>query len=675
MRKSLFHKVACLLLTGIMASGITTGCTRGASGVKDAGERARQIEDSLYTGHYAFVGNHLPEVKREALALNDSDLWARLMVKQSVYGYYTCNPPLLLASADSAISWLQRHHPDTARIALLAKAYQSRGAYFDQFNYNPDSTLKYQRLSIGLLRRLPATANLVVSYGNFANTMRFCGRLDSATYYYKLAISMADSLGVAPPDYISLYNGLASVMTDLRDFDNSEVWWQKSLSLMGYMSPFDKFNTLTGIGNDYYYRKDYKDSNATFLRLDAYLDSLPSARWEKMFTAVNLADTYMRLGNVAEAGERLDSAQRYFTVEQPNPVCLSYIHTLKMREAWMRGDKGEVERLIREHPVADTLRPEQLLARHELLSDYYAHSGRPEKALASYLKYAELTDSMRSERVKQNISALSASYRHDSELLTLKAENSAQKSRSLLLLSIVAGCVAALLAILVGVVIYRGRQQKRERRMMDKIIGLRNENLRNRITPHFIYNALNHAIHCQGETSGKGLDAIVRLLHHQQKVASEILVPLSDELSFVDDYVSVMSAAAKGEMVYDCIIDDGIDPAAVMFPSMMLQILVENAFKHGFPTLKAGEAKILRITVRKTGDDRMEVGVFNNRGAGEQAPYDSRHSGLHIITETVRLINERRGCNCRLSIVPDAREGESSGYLATLNLPLTLNHV
>ena len=205
--------------------------------------------------------------------------------------------------------------------------------------------------------------DLPQAYSNYANAMRMAASLDSAAFYYHRAITTADSLGLETVHYIPLYNGIASVLTDMRDFDNSAYWWEKSISILESMSQYDKFNTLTGYGNDFYYREDYEGANKIFIQLRNMLDSVPETRWERMFTDVNLADSYIRLGETEKATSLLDSAASYFSTEQPNPVVTSYIHTLQIRAAAANGEYERGILLARIHPEADTLRLEQHLAR------------------------------------------------------------------------------------------------------------------------------------------------------------------------------------------------------------------------------------------------------------------------------------------------------------------------
>lgn len=209
--------------------------------------------------------------------------------------------------------------------------------------------------------------------------------------------------------------------------------------------------------------------------------------------------------------------------------------------------------------------------------------------------------------------------------------------------------------------------RKREQRMMNKIISLRQENLRNRVTPHFIYNALNHELH--NEKSGKpsNLDALVHLIRRQQLLASEILIPFSEELKFTDDYIKVISDNGRDPLDYQFRMQPGINPE-FPFPSMTLQILVENAFKHGFTTLTPGTERKLYVNVERKNDNLIKVSVFNNCGP-HPSKAEKGGTGLHVLVETFRLLNDHNKDQIFFNIDMNAECDGLKGYNATITLP------
>lgn len=662
------YRVFPLIVAGLLAVGIWA-CTSGRSDVKRNSGIA-EINDSLRRGNITDAVRLTNELKSQSLSRGDSSAWAEGIVQQCVNAYYQGKPELLLASTDTALQWLLRQEPTEKRAHLLAKTYQARGGYYDQFSFNSDSTLHYLKLSIdneslsGDLHSLPQV------YGNYANAMRMAGALDSAALYYHRAISVADSLELSSDNYLPLYNGIAAVFTDMRDFNNSAYWWAKSMETVESMNQFDKFNTLTGYGNDLYYRKDYAGANRVFTELRRMLDSVPESRWEKMFTDVNLADSYLHLGQIGRSIDMLDSTARFFSIEQPNPMVRSYIHTLQMRAAIKSGDMSWANYLVKMYPVADTLRLEQLLARLEVLEELYAKTGDYEKAYNMSKRYDHVNDSLRSYTLSQQISTLNALYQRDKRILTLESNNTKQQARIYRLLSLVTLTIAIIVGLSLFLVMRRVYARRREERMMAKIISLRQENLRNRVTPHFIYNALNHELSNSGDGKPTHPDALVRLIRKQQSVASEILIPFSEELAFVNDYIDLIGDNGRDKLVYRCDIAPGIEPT-FLFPSMALQILVENAFKHGFTTLSPGEERLLEISAEEAGAGRIAVTVFNNCGKHTSVHHGSG-TGLRVLVETIRLINERNKEGIDFSMRTDSEYKGRHGCVAVLTVPATL---
>ncbi|MDE7347208.1 MAG: histidine kinase [Muribaculaceae bacterium] len=625
------------------------------------------ITDALRNGNMTQAMSMTDELKSKAIAMGDSGLWSEAMVQQGVNSYYQGNPAGVLSSADSAICWLERqkHFPSKARI--LAKAYQTKGAYYDQYHFNSDSTALYFRKAVDQVELSGIHSDLPQAYGNYANALRMGAALDSAALYYHRAISTADSLDLETIHYIPLYNGIASVFTDMRDFENSAIWWSKSMQVLESMNQFDKFNTLTGVGNDHYYKNDYDGAEQIFTRLRKMLDSVPGAEWETMFTEVNLSDTYIRIGRIQEAQEILNKAANYFTKEQPNPTVMSYIQTLRMRAATAMGDYAGGLEMAQQYPESDTLRLEQHLARLKAMEDLYSNIGNHRLAYITRCRYDHLNDSLRSYRLSQQISALNAIYQRDHRILNLEAGNTRQQAHIYKLTAGIAIALAVIAGLILIYVVRRINSKKREERMMNKIISLRQENLRNRVTPHFIYNALNHELNNERIGHPSHLDSLVDLIRRQQIVASEILIPFSEELKFTDDYIRVISDNGRDPFVYNYSIDPDIDPNFA-FPSMTLQILVENAFKHGFTTLPAETERRLIITVKRLKEGIIAVNVFNNCGPSPSG-MEKGGTGLRVLLETIKLINEHNRQQTNFSIDTKAELNGIHGCNATITLP------
>jgi two-component system LytT family sensor kinase len=122
--------------------------------------------------------------------------------------------------------------------------------------------------------------------------------------------------------------------------------------------------------------------------------------------------------------------------------------------------------------------------------------------------------------------------------------------------------------------------------------------LSSQINPHFLFNTLNSVaslIRIDQETARQlifKLSTILRRLLRKQ----EAFTPLREELSFIDDYLSieVVRFGDKLRIVKE------IDPRTLdtLVPSMLLQPIVENSIKHGLSPKVDGGTIWLRSAIR-----------------------------------------------------------------------------
>lgn len=62
---------------------------------------------------------------------------------------------------------------------------------------------------------------------------------------------------------------------------------------------------------------------------------------------------------------------------------------------------------------------------------------------------------------------------------------------------------------------------------------LRLENIRNRLSPHFIFNVLNQEVVSRKEEEKQELTSLVKLMRRNLELAEQLCVTLDEELDFV----------------------------------------------------------------------------------------------------------------------------------------------
>jgi signal transduction histidine kinase len=147
--------------------------------------------------------------------------------------------------------------------------------------------------------------------------------------------------------------------------------------------------------------------------------------------------------------------------------------------------------------------------------------------------------------------------------------------------------------------------------------------LRARLNPHFVFNALNNVRALINEEPARAREVVTRLsniLRHALEHSQRDCASLGEELAVVDDYLAVESVHYEERLrVHRDIARDALD---AQLPPMLLQLLVENAIKHGIArTPGGGELGVSawrhegKLTIEVSNPGRVE-GAGGGHGVG-----------------------------------------------------------
>ncbi len=595
-----------------------------------------EIRDSIYTRNFAFVEELVRRQKEQA---RDSDEYYNYVLQGTLVYFYTSQYDLLLDSVNKSIRYLTAQPFSRVRNRLLIKSMQAKGLYYTQYRFNADSMIYYQQEACRYAEREPMIEERLLCYANLADAYKFNGELVKSIDTYREAIAVADSMQVAPESCLPLYSGLAAAYTTLHDFEQSTIWWDKCAVFYDEMMAYDKFTYLNSRGNDYFYQGDYPQALEVFLRLDAFLRDYPDMVWERHFCWANLSDVYLKLHELDKARPLLEESIAYFGEENYSDMVLDYLHTQQMDLAMQEGDFNQVDRLIEKYPLSKDVRSEQKLLRLDFLWQYYSKKLDWKRAFDNGAAYAMLVDSVRSAQVKLKTAETRMRYERDATILNQRVVISSKEAKLMRLYAYLIAAIFIVLGLITFVLHRQKRVRWREKQMLRRIAKMKMENVRNRISPHFIYNALNHELLARQEGRPSSLNTLVDLLRQEQSLVSTFCTTLREELDFIDLYVKVEGESLGDNLNYEVLIDDSIDPAKVCLPSMMVQIFVENAFKHGLKILPRETAKRLTVRVFRQ-EDTTCVEVCNNGPLPIVRDSDDKvHIGLRVISQIILLLN------------------------------------
>lgn len=155
--------------------------------------------------------------------------------------------------------------------------------------------------------------------------------------------------------------------------------------------------------------------------------------------------------------------------------------------------------------------------------------------------------------------------------------------------------------------------------------------LKNQLNPHFLFNTLNNISSLTQIDPDKAQDSIAQLsdlLRYAMYDSDKDLVPLEDEVGFLENYVSLMQLRCS--KLVDIKTDFKIEGHPLVAP-LLFVALVENAFKHG---VASGKESFVHLTLKA--DEKTVVFESDNSNFPKD-DHDRSGSGIGVENTRRRL--------------------------------------
>jgi LytS/YehU family sensor histidine kinase len=252
----------------------------------------------------------------------------------------------------------------------------------------------------------------------------------------------------------------------------------------------------------------------------------------------------------------------------------------------------------------------------------------------------------------------------------LELERQQAKTRA----SIIIGILAVLGVITISGLAWFAIKRRRDllfERQMNHITQLKLTSTRNRVSPHFFFNALGSLKNMADEPEQfqQKLNDLSILMRKTIENIDQVAIPLCEELDIVKAYTELYRHKMDGNLDFQINIEEGID-LNTLIPSMIIQIPVENAIKHGL--MQSGRVdKKLYITI-KSSEGFILIRITNNglplsETIGKST---STGTGLKTITQSIHLLN----ANNQQKIYFDLLEWEDKETVTEIKIPKTYNY-
>lgn len=623
------------------------------------------IEDSMETNP-SYARKLLAEGMKNA---PDSITYYEYMARLGRYFCLSSTPDSMTSYVDRVITFGKVQPITPRRNSLLAYAYNSQAVHLHNFHKDENEVIRLYSQAYQLLTESDAKEQLPNVCANLGDAYIFKNDLPKAASWYRKALFLVDSLKLPKKQDVTLYLGLGHIYLLLNDFDASLKCYQQTERHFGEMTLNMQAYFLNNYGNYYYYAKNYTASLRKFLQLKELLEQHHKTETFGMYLCkLNLSDVCLNLGQIEKSESFLDEVEPYMR-KNGDATAIYYCNTIRIGIAVRKGDMNAVSQVLASEKLTSEMDFSLRQIRNNYLRKYYEAKGDYRLAYNNLQADNRQNDSLEHKRTNMRSAEIMQRFAQDTLMLhhriAIEQKNvEIQESRTVIIMVV---ALLVILSLVIALLIILSRR-KQEKAKLD-IMQLKLDSVRNRISPHFIFNVLNNKIINSGKKESEDLLRLAKLIRANLDMSCQMEVSLKEELEFVRHYVEVESLTNKDDIDFVLKVDENIDLEQVKIPSMLVQIMAENALVHG---LRGWEGKKqLSVLVAELKRNMIQITVADNGpGFDARTMVGKHHMGLRIISQTISVINERNKCKMSFQMhnKMDA-EGKVVGCEAILLLP------
>ena len=537
--------------------------------------------------------------------------------------------------------FIERQHSSSQMADLESECFNMKGNIFARVGNMDSAEICFRKAYELRMRgtRIEVVPDILM---NLADANNRLGKLDIGAAWYRRALLMCDSLHIASTKKPPIYYGLAQVYVTMRDFEQCDYYYNLAGESYDSMLPYEKYIYLNNRGTSYYYREDYQTAIKYFQKVIDLVEGYADMSFELNLGRLNLGDCYLQL-NMVDLAVKYIIECHLFLEKMGVSTALYYIDTQKIELALLQKDFQEARRLLSESVVPPGIDPDMVHIRNKYLQQFYEETGNYKRAYHYLQRNNQLDDSIRNERVRMRTADLTLRYQQDSTLMAHRVLLQEQKNEVLVLRQTQFVVFAvAVVSILTAVFLYLYSKKKRAlllARNHRTVSTLRLENIRNRLSPHFIFNVLNREMAERNVEGKQELSSLVKLMRRNLELAEQLCVTLAEELDFVKTYINLERRSLGPDFHSELKIEKDVQPEQIRIPSMMIQIPVENAVKHALRE-KEGERNLWVSVCRRGSGICIKI---TDNGGGYRP--DSRNrgtgTGMKVIMQTIQILNNK----------------------------------
>lgn len=632
---SLFLILTCCISTAIIYSS----CNHKNKGYNSAEAEKNSMFETAQDSVAASSPNALKIVNKGMANETDSFTYYKYCILLGNLYRLMAKPDSMMIYANKTMIYTRRNSLSAkCNNELKAMSYEQYALYYYFFRMKADTCIYYHKLAYNYIMKSSNIQRAPDICANMADAYNQNDDIVQAAVWYRRALFLTDSLSMPHATNLSLYLGLAQIYMNLKDYKTSYHYYKLTNEYFNELKPNMQSYFLNNFGNYYYYTKDYKSAMKQFKRLQKILEHRYKNENDINLCRLNMADVYLNLGQLDSSEVYVNQSLKYFkTIELD--AAIYYANTIRLAIALKRNNPTEARQIIQNENVIVPNEPNITEIRNRYLRQYYTKTGNFKAAYNSLLASVIQNDSLEHNKSHMRAADIMMRFQQDTLALHKQLNIDRQQKEVNNAYTWLATVIGTALIIILSFTLFYFYNRKQRLQSQTDLMKLRLTNVRNRISPHFIFNVLNHEINNNSTGCHDELMALTELIRSNLDISRHTYISLKAEIDFVKKFIKTQEFFSGDDFTYKIETPDEATMQQISVPSMFVQILVENTIKHGL-RLKEGH-KILTISISDS-DDGTDILVRDN-GTGFSLKYqnaDSTHTGLNIIKQTIHIINE-----------------------------------
>ena len=626
--------------------GFAAGCHR-ASKVNEA-----ELADSVLTQSTSLIftrpaaaDSQLAELQRK---LADSLQWYKVQVFRGTAHNLMGDTLRSAAIYKQVEAWCKQNEVERHNVEGLLCNHLGVNA---NLQGNTPKSFSYYERAFDLLNRPPKQKELLGTTINLADIYMQKGQMARSASLYQYALFLTDSLH-DEQSRASILMGLGQVYMDLENFSKAHYFFGEAQKQMAHQTVQTQFFYHFSLGNCLYYEQRYDESYRQFEQALQLATSLNQPTLSMMCYA-NMGEVALMKNDLLRAEQNLRRCEDFLqtkktTVDRSRSF---YIQSLIYDLAIAKGNYQLVSRSLRSEvdSVLSDLPPRYLMLHYRRLQHYAMQSHQWHDALRLQARADAFADSLKNLQAQNNVAEMELRYQRDTTLLQQRVKLAELSTHSLrqrnYIIIAVSLMVVLVLVAWLAFMLYNHRTQRRFKLQLEQITQLRMDIVRNRVSPHYVFNVLNIVLPKlqQFPEMVKPIELLIDVLRGNLLASGHMAVPLSDELMLVRRFVTLhhYSKSQLPHVVWDVAPELFEPDSGWQVPTMSIEIPVENALKHAFPELT--DDSTIHVSAHLVGNDLQikvtDNGQGYNPGRIKRTKRDTG-TGLRLITRTLQILNQ-----------------------------------